>query len=98
MSKPVYIELDRTRELRLGVNTFVKIETDLRKPISEITDSATDLLTVMFYALSDKELTKEQVGDLIDEAGYKYCAKKVSEAINESIKGRETEKNLKKVV
>lgn len=98
MSKPVFIELDRTREIRLGVNAFVKIESDLQKPIGQITDSATDLLSVLFHGLNDKELTKEELGDLIDEAGFTYCGKKISEAVNEALKGNESEKNLKKVV
>ena len=98
MSKPVFIELDKTREIRLGINSFVKIETDLKKPFSQISDGATDLVTVLYYGINDKELTKNDIGNMIDEAGFEYCANKAVAAIKEALKGRESEKNLEKVV
>ena len=98
MSKPVFIELDRTREIKFGVNRLIQIEEKLGKPISELNDSIKDLRTSLLYGLGDKELNEDKLGELMDAAGIKYCAEKTVEALNEATKDRESQKNLEKEI
>lgn len=98
MSKPVFIQLDRTREIKFGINRMIQIEEKLGKPISQLDSSMKDLRAALFYGLGDKKLTEDDVGDLMDKAGIKYCASKISEALQEAIKNGESEKNLEKEI
>ena len=45
-----------------------------------------------------KDINEDMVFDMMDEVGLKYCATKISEALNEAVKGNEEQKNLDKVV
>lgn len=103
MSKPVFIELDTQRELRYGVNVFIKIEDALGISLATLdTDKmsyrqARTLLYIPLHEL-DKDLTPEIVGNLMDKAGIEYCMKKVSDAIKEASQVEESQKNLEAVI
>lgn len=98
MSKPIFIELDRLREIKFGVNRMIQIEEKLGKPISQLQDSIKDLRTALYFGLGDSKLTEEELGDLIDTAGIAYCMEKTSAALQEAVKKRESEKNLEKEI
>lgn len=103
MSKKVFIELDTQRELRYGVNVFVKIENALGVALPTLDTnnmSFGQIRTILYIALKeqDKDLTPELVGNMIDKVGIEYCTKKIGEAINSALQTSEDEKNLNTVV
>ena len=71
MKKGITYELDRPRTLRYGMNALAKIEDITGKSLMSLdlaSVSIKDLLAIVYAGLyhEDKELTLEQVGDLID--------------------------------
>ncbi len=99
MSKPVFFNTkNETIELRFSARTMKKIETRLGKKISAVEDSVIDMEAMLEYGLIKKDINEDMVFDMMDEVGLKYCATKISEALNEAVKGNEEQKNLDKVV
>ncbi|MEB1809026.1 MAG: hypothetical protein LPK26_17350 [Bacillaceae bacterium] len=93
MKKSVAIELDKIRNLRLGVNARCKVEELTGKQISSFEGglSENDLRIFLYCGLKweDEELTLEQVGELMDdviiEQGHQYLGDKITEAIELSM-------------
>jgi hypothetical protein len=85
MKKSIPIELDKMRNLRLGVNAICDIESITGKSISNLTDGAglADIRTILYCGLrwEDDEIEMETVGDLIENADLKMVANKIGEAI-----------------
>lgn len=87
MKKTVLIELDKARNLRLGVNQLATLQdlgVDLNK--SE-TMGLRELRAFFFVALvwEDKSLTLEKTGDLLDDAIAEHGVAYLSEKIQASI-------------
>lgn len=99
MSKPVFIKTkNKTLELRYSTKAFMLLEEDLKKPVSQLSDSITDLVHALCRGVNGYELSVDEACEVIDEVGITVVGKKVSQAINEAVKAREDQKNLKKVV
>ena len=99
MSKPVFFNTkNKTIELRFSARTMKKIEKLLGKKIYSVEESVTDMEIMLEYGLVEKNIDEDMVFDMMDEVGLKYCATKISEALNEAVKGNEEQKNLEKVV
>lgn len=87
MKQGITITLDKPRTLRYGVNALAKIEDIIGKPLSALDLGKVgikDLLAIVYAGLyhEDKNLTVEQVGDLIDEhSNLAEIAEKVGEAL-----------------
>ena len=87
MKKGVAINLDRPRTLRYGMNALVKIEDLTGKSLLAFdlnNVGVKDLLVIIYCGLchEDKNLTPEQVGDLIDEySSISEIAEKLGEAL-----------------
>src|SRR5699024_3840883 len=89
------IKMDKTRNLRFGMNALIELENLMGKPLTELDDdlSMKDMRTIFYVGLKweDKELTHEIVGDLMDEAifnneeGLQYLAGTLGEAIQRSL-------------
>lgn len=82
----VTVELDKPRALRYGMNALVMIEDLLGKSFTELQDvgfKLKDLRAIIYCGLyqDDKNLTPEQVGNLIDEySDIETISKKMQEA------------------
>lgn len=91
--KLVEIKLDKKRYLQAGINAIIRIETELGRPISELSDNVklSDLRTMLYAMLvgMDKKLTPEKVGELMDiaieEHGMDYLSEKITEAMTVSL-------------
>jgi len=91
--KLVEIKLDKTRYLQAGINSIIRIEAELNKPITELSENVklTDLRTILYCLLvgHDKKLTQEKVGELMDiaieEHGMDYLSEKITEAMNAAL-------------
>jgi len=91
--KLIEIKLDKVRYLQAGINSVIRIETELGRPITELSDNVklSDLRTILYCLLvgMDKKLTQEKVGELMDIAieneGIEYLSEKISEAMNASL-------------
>ncbi len=87
MKKGVAITLDRPRTLRYGMNALAKIEDLTGKSLLAFdlnNVGVKDLLVIIYCGLchEDKNLTIEQVGDLIDEySTISEIAEKLGEAL-----------------
>lgn len=99
MKKGVSIQLDKPRTLRYGMNALAKIEDITGKTIMSLDLTSLgikDLLVIVYAGLchEDKNLTLEQVGDLLDEyTDITTLAEKVGEALTEAFgKPKTTEK------
>jgi len=90
------IEMDKTRNVKFGMNGLIELEELMGKPISEIENgfSMEDLRTFFYVGLKweDKDLTPEKVGDLMDQAiekneeGFNYLAEVMTEAVEKALK------------
>ena len=86
MKKGISINLDKPRTLRYGINALAKIEDITGKPITALDLNRVgikDLLVIVYAGLyhEDKDLTVEQVGNIIDEySDINNVAEKVGEA------------------
>lgn len=91
MKKIISIEADKNRHLKFGMNALIQLEKELGKPITSMADEnefkLEDLRTMIYVGLKweDKNLTMEQVGDIMDEAieknGMEYLSEKLGEAL-----------------
>ncbi|GAB6153737.1 hypothetical protein JCM17380_24870 [Desulfosporosinus burensis] len=88
MKKIVAIELDKVRHLKFNLNALITAEQITGKKLSELSQSGEgfDLafLRAMLYAglkWEDKELTLEDVGDLIDMENLEAVTGKLGEAM-----------------
>ena len=87
--KLIEIELDKKRYLQAGINSIIKMEEELGRPISELSENVKigDLRTMLYCLLlgGDKDLTPEKVGELMDIAienhGIEYLSDKMTEAM-----------------
>lgn len=81
----VEIKLDKLRRLRYTMNALAEIENKLGMPVSEL-DSAKlgvkEVRTILWAGLihEDKDLTEEQVGDMVDLDNFEEVQKKIAEA------------------
>lgn len=88
MKKTVLIELDKARNLRLGSNQFAMLQ-DLGIDLNAGNTGFRELRAILYVGLSweDKNLTLEQVGDLMDEVifdeekGMNYIVDKVTKCV-----------------
>ena len=86
MKKGISINLDKPRTLRYGINALAKIEDITGRPITALDLNRVgikDLLVFVYAGLyhEDKDLTVEQVGNIIDEySDINSVAEKVGEA------------------
>ena len=93
MRKAVSIEMDKIRNLRFGTNAISMAEDLLGRPITAIgTSVGIKDLRVLYYCglyWEDKELTLDDVGDLMDivmeEQGTEYLGNKIAEAIQQAL-------------
>lgn len=89
MKKFVSIELDKTRNLRYGINALCQMEEMLGKSVTKLQEEiGIKEFRIMLYCglvWEDNTITLEKVGDLMDEAisdkGIEYINGKVSEAL-----------------
>ena len=90
MKKIVTFDADKARNLKYGMNALIQLEKELGKPLTNMGAEEfklEDLRTMLFIGLKweDKELTKDAVGDIMDEAiekhGMEYLSKKLAEAL-----------------
>lgn len=85
MRKSVPVELDKTRNLRLGVNAICDIEAITGKPISQLNDGAgfTEIRAILYCGLrwESKDITLEEVGEMMEESDLDYIGNKIGEAI-----------------
>ena len=89
------IKMDKTRNLRYGMNALIELENLLGKPITELDDelSMKDMRTIFYVGLKceDRELTHERTGELMDEGifnneeGLQYLAETLGKAIERSL-------------
>lgn len=68
------------------------MKTRLGKKISAVEDSVIDMETMLEYGLIKKDINEDMVFDMMDEVGLKYCATKISEALNEAVKEMKNKK------
>lgn len=93
MKKSVVIELDKIRNLRLGVNARCMAQEILGKPLSDLTKGAgeNEIRVLLYCGLiwEDPTLTIEQLGDIMDdvleERDYEYIGNKIGEAVELSM-------------
>jgi len=87
--KLIEIELDKKRYLQANINTIIRMEEELGRPISELSENVKigDLRTMLYCLLlnGEKDLTLERVGELMDIAierhGVEYLSEKIAEAM-----------------
>ena len=88
--KLVEIELDKKRYLQAGINAIIRMEEELGRPMSDLSENVKigDLRTILYCLLvgHDKKLTPEKVGDLMDVAIEKHGIEYLSEKIGEAMK------------
>lgn len=84
MKKAVTIELDRIRNLRLGINAICMIEDLTDKPIAKLMDQASlrEIRVILYCGLAheDRELTLDRVGELMEDYDLNMIANKIKEA------------------
>ena len=91
--KLVEIKLDKKRYLQAGINAIIRMEIEIGRPITELSDNVklADLRTMLYCLLvsQDKKLTQEKVGELMDiaieEHGMEYLSEKITEAMTASL-------------
>jgi len=93
MRKSVEIQTeDKVRHLKYGMNALINLEQEMGRPLSEIGNEQNtkleDLRTMFYVGLKheDKDLTQEQVGDIMDYLisvhGMNYLSEKLAEAMD----------------
>lgn len=87
----VEVELDKTRTLRYTMNALAEIEDQLGVPLSEmenISMTMKNIRVILFCGLmhEDKELTQEDVGEMVDLQNMEEVQKKVAEAFGSGAK------------
>ena len=88
MKKIVAIELDKVRHLKFNLNALITAESITGKKLSELSSEGgsfdLSFLRALLYAglkWEDKELTLEDVGDLIDMDNLEFVTEKLGEAM-----------------
>lgn len=96
MKKYVAIELDKTRNLRFGMQALMRIEDKLNKPFASINFEKemkySELSVIIWAGLvhEEPELTPESVANLIDEfTDIQTAMEKVGEAMTNAFKKKE---------
>ena len=94
MSKLVEFEADKTRSIKFGINSLIRLEKEMgNRPLTSLSTEEfkiEDLRTILHVGLSheDKELTLEKTGDIIDEAieknGMNYVSQKLAESLQKA--------------
>lgn len=92
MKKIVTIEMDKARNLKFGMNALIELEKELGKPLTELSEGGVSLETLrsMVYVglkWEDKKLSRENIGDLMDEVVEKHGMEYLSEKINVAVQG-----------
>lgn len=90
--KTVAFEADKMRNLKYGMNGMIQLEKELGKPLTSLSDSEfslEDLRTMLYVGLKweDKELTPDQVGDIMDEAIEKHGMEYLSNQLGKALEG-----------
>ena len=84
MKKSVAIELDKVRNLRLGINAICMIEELTDKPIKELMSRASirELRIILYcgFVWEDEYITLEHVGELMEEHDLDMIGNKIGEA------------------
>lgn len=88
MKKIVAINLDRERHLKFNLNALILAEKTTGKKLADLGQNQEgfdlEFLRAMLFAglkHEDKELTLDEVGDLIDMENLEYVATKLGEAM-----------------
>lgn len=93
MRHSVLINLDRPRNIRLDTNSLVKAEELLKKSVTSMGQDMgiREMRALLWVGLTweDRRLTLDDVGKLIDEAGFDYVFEKLSEALTEAFGSNE---------
>jgi hypothetical protein len=89
----VAIELDKKRNLRYTMNALAEIEDRLGVPLSEMGNvkmTIKNVRVILWAGLihEDKELTPEDVGDMVDISNFEEVQEKVAEAFSMVEKGK----------
>ena len=88
--KTITVKMDKERHLRFGMNSFIELEKELGKPVTELGEdiSMEDIRTMFYVGLKweSPKITPFEVGELMDEAleenDFQYLVEKITEAIN----------------
>jgi hypothetical protein len=85
--KKVILNLDKERTLHYSLNSLIHLEETLGVPITELSSvklSIKNIRSFLFAGLShqDKELTEEQVGEMVSLDNLKEVQQKISEAFS----------------
>lgn len=91
--KVVALTLDKPRTLRFTLNSLAEIEDRLGVPLTKMAEvelGIKSIRTMLWAGLihEDKQITEEEVGDLVDFENLEYVQEKVAEAFTAA-----TEKN-----
>jgi hypothetical protein len=95
MSQFVPIQLDKVRNLKIGIKASKIIQDELQKPLMEVFSSMSEgldintLICIVYAGLvhEDKSLTKEKVLDLLDEhSSIEEVADKIAKAVEVAFK------------
>lgn len=91
--KVVALTLDKPRTLRFTLNSLAEIEDRLGVPLTKMAEvelGIKSIRTMLWAGLihEDKQVTEEEVGDLVDFENLEYVQEKVAEAFTAA-----TEKN-----
>lgn len=91
--KVVALNLDKPRTLRFTLNSLAEIEDRLGVPLTKMAEvelGIKSIRTMLWAGLihEDKQITEEEVGDLVDFENLEYVQEKVAEAFTAA-----TEKN-----
>lgn len=103
MKKFITIQADKARNLRYTFNSLMTLEENLDRPITEIGNNISfkDINVLVWAGLlhEDKDLTREQAGDIIDEVieneGLQSLIDKVSQALTNTF-GNTVQAKIKK--
>ncbi|SHK48990.1 hypothetical protein [Paramaledivibacter caminithermalis] len=103
MKKFIPIEMDKVRNLRLGINAICQIEDMTGKTITKLNENLgiKEFRIILYCALKweDKSLTLDKVGELMDEViekkGIDYLNEKLAEVLENSLGGTKKKMNQK---
>ncbi|MGG3561651.1 hypothetical protein ABES03_08605 [Neobacillus rhizosphaerae] len=89
----VKIELDKARHLRYTMNALAEIEDQLGVPLAELQNvkmTMKNVRVILWAGLihEDKELTQEDVGEMVDLGNMEYVQERVAEAFAMVEKGK----------
>jgi hypothetical protein len=92
MKKIISLDADKMRNLKYGMNAMIQLEKKLGKSLTSLANEEfklEDLRTMLYIGLKweDKELTEDQVGDIMDEAIEKHGMQYISDKLAEALQG-----------